>query len=214
MIFLAFSINSGRFKRRVYFDPKGQSLTLTNTDGIALENEHQQYNGYWYHDFDKNGEFVFYYKDSVGNTGSITAKVTDIMDMDVKPAEKSPIRWWPYKFNPDNPDDQSTLTNEPVNYNVTAQVRFNMNVTEAALYYAENGNANKPDTNNPVLADDAALNITMDLVDITFKKNIGEISLLLPLEISIISMKGYEMEWTANEKRMDGDIFSGRISFL
>ena len=47
-----------------------------------------------------------------------------------------------------------------------------------------------------------------------FKKNIGEISLLLPLEISIISMKGFEMEWTANEKRMDGDIFSGRISFL
>lgn len=46
-----------------------------------------------------------------------------------------------------------------------------------------------------------------------FKKNIGEISLLLPLEISIISMKGYEMEWIANEKRMDGDIFSGRISF-
>lgn len=168
-----------RFKRRVYFDPKGQSLTLTNTDGIALENEHQQYNGYWYHDFDKNGEFVFYYKDSVGNTGSITAKVTDIMDMDVKPAEKSPIRWWPYKFNPDNPDDQSTLTNEPVNYNVTAQVRFNMNVTEAALYYAENGNANKPDTNNPVLADDAALNITMDLVDITFKKNIGETVLVI-----------------------------------
>lgn len=33
-----------------------------------------------------------------------------------------------------------------------------------------------------------------------FKKNIVEISLLLSLEISIISMQGYEMEWTVNEK--------------
>lgn len=58
-----------------------------------------------------------------------------------------------------------------------------------------------------------SLSLQMKSLDL-FKKNIGEISLLLPLEISIISMKGYEMEWIANEKRMDGDIFSGRISFL
>lgn len=168
-----------RFKRRVYFDPKGQALTLTNTEGIAQENEHEQYKGYWYHDFDKNDQFVFYYKDSVGNTGSITANVTDIIDMDVKPTDNSPIRWWPYKYNKDNIDDQSVLTDEPVNYNVTAQVRFNMNVTEAALYYAAKNDPNSPDINNPVLADDVTLNVTMDLVDITFNKNIGNTVLVI-----------------------------------
>lgn len=159
-----------RFKRRVYFEPNGQNLTLTNTEGIELETEHDQYWNYWYHDFSENGQFIFYFKDDVGNSGSITATVNDIIDMNVGTAEG--IRWWPY-----DGDDQSTLTKNKVNYDVTAQMKFNMNITEASLYYADASGT--PDMDKPVPEDVAALNVTLNRADVTFKSNAAKTVLVV-----------------------------------
>ncbi len=38
--------NLNRYTRRVYFDPKGQEITITNSSGIGIEEEHSQYKGY------------------------------------------------------------------------------------------------------------------------------------------------------------------------
>jgi len=159
-----------RFKRRVYFEPNGQNLTLTNTEGIELETEHDQYWNYWYHDFSENGQFIFYFKDDVGNSGSITATVNDIIDMNVGTAEG--IRWWPY-----DGDNQSTLTKNKVNYDVTAQMKFNMNIAEASLYYADASGA--PDMDKPVPEDVAALNVTLNQADVTFKSNAAKTVLVV-----------------------------------
>lgn len=159
-----------RFKRRVYFEPNGQNLTLTNTEGIALEIEHDQYWNYWYHDFSENGQFIFYFKDDVGNSGSITATVNDIIDMNVGTAEG--IRWWPC-----DGDNQSTLTKNKVNYDVTAQMKFNMNIAEASLYYADASGA--PDMDKPVPEDVAALNVTLNQADVTFKTNAAKTVLVV-----------------------------------
>ena len=162
-----------RYSRRAYLETNGQDLTVTNSSGVGLETEaeHQQYQGYYYHDFYENGSFVFYYR-AVGNTGSVTAIVNDIIEENISPT--GAIRWWPYKVLDEAGTDQSTLSDSPVNYDVTAQVRFNMNVTEAALYY-EDGNG----YGAPVEADKASLNVTLDLVDITYSENIGNTVLLV-----------------------------------
>lgn len=159
--------NLNKYSVRAYFDPKGQDITVTNATGVGIESEHKEYMGYYYHDFTQNGSFIFYYRDSVGNTGSVTAIVNDLLEGDIAPADPvSPLRWWPYKVNDADGADQSEIYDSPVNYDVTAQVRFNMNVTEATLLYKEGDSYG-----DPVTTDIAELNVTLDLVDITYKQN-------------------------------------------
>ena len=157
-----------RFSRRVYFDPHGQDIKLTNTTGIAVENEHEQYRGYYYHDFHQNGDFIFYYEDAAGNKGNITASVRDLVAANVEPA--APIRWWPYHVGTVDgvpAPDETQLIQTPVNYDVTAQIPYNMNITEAALYY-DNGSGG---TGGPVPENIASLNISLDTVHITYRQN-------------------------------------------
>lgn len=157
-----------RYSRRVYFDPKGQSLTLTNQTGIAQETEYSQYQGYYYHDFTSNGSFTFYYEDAAGNTGSIAASVMDLVTGQVEPENLAlPIRWWPYKIQDAEGTNQSQLTDSAVNYDVTAQVKYNMNITDAALYY-NNGSG---DAGDPIPANVASLNVSLDTVDVTYHEN-------------------------------------------
>lgn len=157
-----------RYSRRVYFDPKGQNLTLTNQTGIAQETEHTQYQGYYYHDFTANGSFTFYYEDAAGNTGSITASVMDLVSGNVEPENPAqPIRWWPYKIQDAEGTNQSQLTDSAVNYDVTAQIKYNMNVAEATLCY----NNGAGGAGNPVPVDVASLNVSLDTVNITYHQN-------------------------------------------
>ena len=157
-----------RYSRRVYFDPNGQTLTLTNQSGIAQETEHTQYQGYYYHDFTANGSFTFYYEDAAGNTGSITASVWDLVSGNVEPENPAqPIRWWPYKLQDAEGVNQSTLTDSMVNYDVTAQIKYNMNIAEAALYYNDGSGG----AGSPVPLETASLNVSLDTVNVTYHQN-------------------------------------------
>ena len=163
-----------RYSRRVYFDPKGQNLTLTNQTGIAQETEHTQYRDYYYHDFKANGSFTFYYEDAAGNTGWITASVWDLVAGNVEPEDPAlPIRWWPYKIQ-DGIANQNQLTDGPVNYDVTAQIKYNMNIAEATLFYNDGSGG----TGDPVPVDVASLNVSLDTVNITYHQNADTILLV------------------------------------
>lgn len=165
-----------RYSRRVYFDPNGQTLTLTNQTGIEQETEYPQYIGYYYHDFTANGSFTFYYEDAAGNTGAITASVWDLVAGNVEPEDPAlPIRWWPYKILDAEGANQSQLTDSAVNYDVTAQIKYNMNIAEATLFY--NAGANTP--GNQVPPDVASLNVSLDTVNITYHQNADDIVLLV-----------------------------------
>lgn len=160
-----------RFTRRVYFDPKGQNLTVTNEEGVETENEYELYNGYYYHDFTENGDFIFYYQDMAGETGYIMASVRDLVSGSIEPANlAAPVRWWPY-----NGTDESELITNNVNYDVTAQVKYNMNVTGAKLCY-DDGNG-KPGA--LVTADVAELNLGIDTVDIVYNQNASDVLLVV-----------------------------------
>ena len=205
-----------RYSRRVYFDPKGQSLMLTNQTGIAQEEEHTQYSGYYYHDFTANGSFTFYYEDAAGNTGSITASVWDLVSGNVEPENPAlPIRWWPYKILDAEGTSQNQLTDSAVNYDVTAQIKYNMNIAEATLFY----NAGSGAPGNPVPLDVASLNVSLDTVNITYHQNADTVLLVtgengtrhtLPIgAVSIIDKTAPEVahDYTAgDDKRQSAEI--------
>ncbi len=204
-----------RYTRRVYFDPKGQTLTLTNQSGIAQESEHTQYQGYYYHDFTSNGSFTFYYEDAAGNTGHIEASVWDLVAGNIEPANLAqPIRWWPYKMLDASGTDQSQLTDSAVNYDVTAQIKYNMNISEAALY-TNNGSGG---AGEPISVDVAELNISLDTVNVTYHQNadivlevIGEngSTYMLPLgNVSVIDKTVPEVkhDYAAGDKRQSAEI--------
>lgn len=157
------------FEYWAYLDPmenkdeKGNyTLTVTNVksekDGVLYNEETKR----WYHIFRAPGEFEFTYRDPVGHTGSITATCDQIPANAV--LTEVTTRWWPYEEK-----DQTKLTKQKVNFDVTYQETFNMLIAEAGI---SNDGKEKMDTNEfSALNDTLEINVSLDSVTVTFKQN-------------------------------------------
>ena len=109
-----------------------ENIIVTNITGVEKEAKDGDYKDKYYHEYKDNEEFIFYYKDEVGNTNSTSAKVDWL---DVSPPDVISLKWTPAKVNQGSVNKIYPSPTEPTNMDVIAQVRFNKTVKDVKAYY-------------------------------------------------------------------------------
>jgi len=83
---------------KAYLVPN-KEVTVTNISGVETETEEGTYKDLYYHEFTANGSFIFNFADAAGNTGSVTARVTDF---DLTPPTVLSVTWSGERVKPTN----------------------------------------------------------------------------------------------------------------
>ncbi|WP_027399888.1 midas domain-containing protein [Anaerovorax odorimutans] len=112
-----------------YLNPN-EDITVTNIAGVekASGGDHD---GVYYHKYLDNEDFVFYFKDEVGNTSSANAKVDWL---DVSSPEITSVKWRPSGEGQGVEDGLYPPPTESTNKDVIAQIRFNKTIKTVKAY--------------------------------------------------------------------------------
>jgi len=105
-------------------------ITVTNVTGVE-KTSGGTYDGKYYHKYDQNEDFIFYYKDEVGNIASTEAKVDWL---DVNPPELISLKWTPVGAGQKEGNGIYPPPVSPINRDVIAQIEFNKTVQEVKAY--------------------------------------------------------------------------------
>lgn len=107
-----------------------EDITITNVSGVEKASG-GTYDGRYFHKYEQNEDFVFYYKDEVGNTGYTKASVDWL---DVNPPEIISLKWTPVGAGQKEENGIYPPPAKAVNRDVIAQVEFNKTVQEVKAY--------------------------------------------------------------------------------
>lgn len=146
-------------------------IKILNISGVEMASE-GTYKDLYYHKYEDNEDFVFYYKDEVGNTGETRAKVDWL---DVNPPEVVNLKWTPVGAGQNG--EQRGIYAPPsrlVNRDVMAQAEFNKTVQDIQIVEHDKDIAeSSPDLSNTV-----SVEFIQNGAVITYKEN-AEVDLLL-----------------------------------
>lgn len=110
-----------------------EDIIITNIVGVKKAGAGAgDYKDKYYHEFEQNENFIFYYKDTVGNTGSTQA---DVDWLDTSPPMILSLKWTPSKVYQGEGNGIYPPPTEHTNTDIFAQVGFNKTVKEVKAYY-------------------------------------------------------------------------------
>lgn len=109
-----------------------EEIIATNVTGVEKDTSLGNYDGKYYHKYKDNEEFVFYYKDQVGNTNSTEAPVDWL---DVSPPQVLSVKWTPVGEGQGKEDAIYPPPELHTNKDINAQIKFNKTVQDVKAYY-------------------------------------------------------------------------------
>lgn len=109
-----------------------EEIIVTNVIGVEKNTSSGNYDGRYYHKYKDNEEFIFYYKDQVGNTNSTEAPVDWL---DVSPPQVLSVKWTPVGEGQGKEDGIYPPPTLHTNKDIIAQIKFNKTVQDVKAYY-------------------------------------------------------------------------------
>ncbi|WMJ78237.1 MULTISPECIES: hypothetical protein [unclassified Sedimentibacter] len=109
-----------------------EEIIVTNVAGVEKNTSAGEYGGKYYHKYEDNEEFVFYYKDQVGNANSTEAPVDWL---DVSPPQVVSVKWTPVGEGQGIEDGIYPPPAVPTNKDISAQIKFSKTVQDVKAYY-------------------------------------------------------------------------------
>ncbi len=137
-----------------------EDIIITNIAGVKKADS-GLYQDKYYHEYEQNETFVFYYKDEVGNTGQTEANVDWL---DVNPPQMISLKWTPSKSAQDKENGIYPPPSEYTNKDVVAQLEFNKTVMEIKAYYK--------DTDNEVESSKVKISFIQNGATVTYTENV------------------------------------------
>lgn len=139
----------------------------------------------YYHIFTENGTYSFTYQDEMGNLGTAVAEVRNL---NTKEPVISQVNWYGTKAT----SGRSNVTPDMsgmVNWNIVAQLRMNMAISDVKLYAydpdAENFAGEPLDPTLPV-----SVGFTASIIELTYTGNVGQ-QILVEFTASASGRRGY-----------------------
>ncbi|MBP1926528.1 hypothetical protein J2Z76_002397 [Sedimentibacter acidaminivorans] len=109
-----------------------EEIIATNVTGVEKDTSLGNYDGKYYHKYKDNEEFLFYYKDQVGNINSTEAPVDWL---DVSPPQVLSVKWTPVGEGQGKEDAIYPPPELHTNKDINAQIKFNKTVQDVKAYY-------------------------------------------------------------------------------
>lgn len=109
-----------------------EDIIVTNIAGVEKDTSVGEYGGKYYHKYEDNEEFVFYYKDQVGNANSTEAPVDWL---DVSPPQVISVKWTPVGEGQGADGGIYLPPAVQTNKDISAQIKFSKTVQDVKAYY-------------------------------------------------------------------------------